>query len=236
MKKAGKMIWLLPLLLVFLLGAGRLSGEQTLASGLSEGAEVLLFAPVNDTHVLAYTDDTTEIRLADGSASATTVFAANAVFLNQNSLSAMTALEDFLVIERLDAETLQQTDFYTVEIPQTTLKYYEMDRYARFYACPAVVRCRGQCGRESGVRRGDRGHSGAGRPAVCVPPRAGHRSCPRGGDRSGGWVFVSRGSSRVLYADAGTVPQCKPCGVQHSRRCSGAYPDEREVHRVPCRG
>ena len=73
MRKFKRLSLLLPLLLCLLLCAAGPSEETALCENLSARRNILLFAPVDDTHLFAYTDDTkSHILRTDGSAACTT--------------------------------------------------------------------------------------------------------------------------------------------------------------------
>ena len=107
-----------------------------LTGRVSPNASVLLFAPCGGTELFAYTDGgTTRLSAADGSRSAATEYPGQYAFLRGGAVTVASSLDDFFAIQRFDADTLDETDFFPLEIRADDLYALETDGFGRLYAC-----------------------------------------------------------------------------------------------------
>ncbi|MBP3705481.1 MAG: hypothetical protein J6I98_08115, partial [Clostridia bacterium] len=131
------------------------ASETVLAEGISDTAEVLLFAPYGSTSVFAYNDTKTYILKANGSASCTTAYPASHVFLCGETVTSVSPMEDLTVVERLNAASLSRTDLIGVDLPADDILDLDADRFGRLYAVrnsePDVLRIFGEDGSLAGT-------------------------------------------------------------------------------------
>ena len=121
MKKAFRSLRAAALALAFVLcivpAAPARAEGGALTGTVSPNASVLLFAPCGDTELFAYTDGgTTRVSAADGSRSAATEYPGQYAFLRGGAVTVASSLDDFFAIQRFDAGTLAETDFFPLEI------------------------------------------------------------------------------------------------------------------------
>lgn len=125
------------LLAVFVL-AGYTAREapagEALTGTLSEHAFPLFFEPYGATQLFAYTDDTTYVLAADGSRAYRTEYPGQFAFLRGGSVTVASDLQDFIAVQRFDAESLTETDFFALELSGKDVKLLETDGFGRLYA------------------------------------------------------------------------------------------------------
>ena len=134
MKRKALVLAMISLLLSLLSGFSASPGESVLAEDLSETATTLLFMPYGDTEIFAYTDGNTHILKTDGSASCTTAYPASHILLRGQSVSAVSFMNDFTVIERYNADSLTQSDLIGIELSENNILDLDTDSFGRFYA------------------------------------------------------------------------------------------------------
>ena len=139
MKKAFRSLRAAALALAFVLcivpAAPARAEGGALTGTVSPNASVLLFAPCGGTELFAYTDGgTTRVSAADGSRSAATEYPGQYAFLRGGTVTVASSLDDFFAIQRFDADTLDETDFFPLEIRADDLYALETDGFGRLYA------------------------------------------------------------------------------------------------------
>ena len=139
MKKAFRSLRAAALALAFVLcivpAAPARAEGGALTGTVSPNASVLLFAPCGDTELFAYTDGgTTRVSAADGSRSTATEYPGQYAFLRGGAVTIASSLDDFFAIQRFDADTLDETDFFPLEIRADDLYALETDGFGRLYA------------------------------------------------------------------------------------------------------
>ncbi len=107
---------------------------EALTGTVSEDAAVLFYEACGDTRLLAYTDDTTYIRAADGSRSTVTEYPGQFAFLRGGCITVVSDLEDFFAVQRFDADTFAELDFFPLDIQGQDLYLLETDESGRLYA------------------------------------------------------------------------------------------------------
>lgn len=139
MKKAFRSLRAAALALAFVLcivpAAPARAEGGALTGTVSPNASVLLFASCGGTELFAYTDGgTTRVSAADGSRSAATEYPGQYAFLRGGAVTIASSLDDFFAIQRFDADTLDETDFFPLEIRADDLYALEADGFGRLYA------------------------------------------------------------------------------------------------------
>lgn len=120
-----------------LFASGILAAEsfEEVTSAVGEQAEVLLFEDYGDGQLFAYTDDTTYVQEIGGAQrSVVTEYAGQYAFLRGNAVTVACDLEDFILIQRFDGDTLTETDLTALDIPMRDVRALEADSFGRMYA------------------------------------------------------------------------------------------------------
>ena len=128
---------LLALLLAVLVLTGYTGQEplpgKALTGAVSDHTDVLLFEPCGDTPLFAYTDSTTHILAADGSRACSTTYPGRFAFLRGSAVTVLCPLEDTVAVQRFDAASLTQTDFFDLEVGTADIQSAEADAFGRLF-------------------------------------------------------------------------------------------------------
>lgn len=120
-----------------LFASGALAAEtfEEVTSTLGENAEVLFFEDYGDGQLFAYTDDTTYIQEIGGAQrSVVAEYAGQYAFLRGNAVTVACDLEDIILVQRFDADTLVETDLTALDVSMQNVRALEADGFGRMYA------------------------------------------------------------------------------------------------------